>query len=164
MLIQRDLFTYFANAVPNASIVYTTASAYIDQQRLMNWISGPGQNALVAGSSPSSEVIPPDSSSNFFSGFFQYFTASVVRELSIAKDLDLFGPNDDSLTRWFKKRGITWIDPGIIWSAEELDQGLCPLCANIEKSVVRCTSHGSRERERQYMSLLFHPHDFSHEN
>lgn len=164
MLIQLDLFTYFANAMPNASIVYTTASAYIDQQRLMNWISGPGQNEIVAGSSPSSEVIPPDSSSNFFSGFFQYFSPSAVREISTAKDLDLFGPHDDSLTRWLKKRGISWVDPGIIWSVEELDQGICPLCASSEKLVVRCTSHGSREREKQYMSLLFHPHDSSHEN
>lgn len=164
MLIQRDLFTYFANAMPSAGIIYTTASAYIDQQRLMNWISGPGQDALVAGSSSSSEVIAADGSSNFFSGFFQYFSASVVRELAIAKDLDLLGPNDISLTRWLKKRGISWVDPGIIWSAEELDQGICPLCANSEKFVVRCTSHGSREREQQYMSLLFHQHGSSQEN
>lgn len=158
LAIQRDLLSHLASSPPIAGVLFVTASAYVDQERFIRWAKGPGRNVFVAGSNALAARSDGEPPLVFFSGFCQYFSWDAITVISQAQDFDFGVPNDEALTKWLLKRGIRWEDPGIAWFTTELEAGRCPLCEDGTKFVVRCTSHGAREREREFMARLNHAH------
>jgi hypothetical protein len=158
MSIQQDLFAYLAAGPPIGGVLMTTASAYVDLDRFRDWATGDGRDVFIAGANALSARADGLAPLVFLSGFCQYFSWEAIRTVAQAKDLDHSGPNDQALTRWLLDRGIGWCDPGIVWSTTDLESGRCPLCSDGSKFVVRCTSHGNREREREFMRQLDHQH------
>ena len=158
MSIQQDLFAYLAAGPHIAGVLMVTASAYVDLGRFRDWATGDGRDVFIAGANALSARADGLAPLVFLSGFCQYFSWEAIRTIAEAKDLNHSGPNDVALTRWLLDRGGGWRDPGIVWSTTDLESGICPLCSDGSKFVVRCTSHGNREREREFMRQLDHPH------
>ncbi len=125
-------------------------------ERVLRWIGNQGEGVVVGGSS--APDFDGSRCATFLSGFCQYFSWDAIRMLSVAEGLDRSVPVDIAFSRWLTDHGIEWVDPGIVWSTEEIELGLCPMCEDSNKTVVRCTSHGSRHREAAFMSALHHDH------
>lgn len=152
--LEQALLRYLAKSERIAGVLIVSASAYIDQRRLRQWVDRQEKGEVVVGGGRNPAASGPD----FLSGFCQYFSWEAIRILAQAKDLNHGVANDEALTKWLVERSITWRDPGIAWSTAELEAGSCPMCNDLKISVVRCTSHGSRSREAAYMKLLHHDH------
>ncbi len=153
---QIALIKHLAMGEEVAGAVFVTASAYVDQQRLATWIRRHEDGLFIGGSNALADR--GGMGRPFMSGFCQYFSWEAIRLLADAKDLDHSQLNDEALTAWLLSRGISWTDPGIVWFSEELDGGRCPLCEDPTRCVVRCTSHGARHREAEFMRQLNHRH------
>lgn len=158
LAIERDLLAYLAAAPPLTGVLFVTASAFVDQERFLRWVAGPGREVFVAGSNALAARDDGEPPLVFFSGFCQYFSWRAINVLARAEDFDFSVPNDVALTQWLLKHDIGWEDPGIVWFTTELEAGRCPLCEDRAKFVVRCTRHGERARERELMALLNHAH------
>lgn len=154
-LIQQQLLRHLASMFPNDGVVLVTASGFIDLARLQTWVSQCPPGVVIGGSSaPDSRG---NSSSTFLSGFCQYYSASAVKVLASAKDLDFSLLVDEAFSKWIIDHGYSWVDPGISWNFVD-NQGACPLCADSRITVVRCTVHGNRVAEAALMHSLDHVH------
>jgi hypothetical protein len=154
--IQCAMLRHLANGEPITGVLIVTASAYVDVQRVLRWIGHQGDGVVVGGSS--APDFDGSRDATFLSGFCQYFSWDAIRMLSVAEGLDRSVPVDIAFSRWLNEHGITWVDPGVEWDTRALDAGNCPICLHGNVTVVRCTSHGAREKEADYMRLLDHPH------
>ena len=156
MAIQMDMLKYLVAGPRFRGVLFVTSSAYVDVERFLNWVKFQGDGFVLAGSNALEKR--GGMGRPFLSGFAQYMSWSAVQSIAEAKDLDHSTPNDVALTKWLLARGLSWVDPGIEWFTDGLDAGQCPLCEDSSISIVRCTSHGAREKEAEYMRLLDHCH------
>ena len=152
MAVIRDI----AQGPTVSGVVFVTSSAYVDVRRIGRWVEDHSEGIVIGGSNARASV--EGDSGRFLSGFCQYFSWEAIQMLACARNLDHGLLNDEALSAWLVAHGHRWIDPGIVWSTEELELGRCPLCEDSHKTVVRCTSHGSRHREAAFMSALHHEH------
>lgn len=156
MAIRMDVLKFLTEEKHFKGVVFVTTSAYIEQKRLLHWISSMPQSIQVAGSN----ALPVEpGGKRFLSGFFMYFSWSIIEEMASARDFDHSLPDDGAITKWLEDREIAWADPGIEWGTDLLAAGTCPLCANPQTCIVRCTTHGEREREARFMQFLHHNHE-----
>lgn len=153
--IEKALLKYLVNGPKISGVLIVSSSAYVEKARLRAWVVGhlQGEVIISGGSNEHVSGLAP-----FFSGFCQYFSWEAIKVLANAKNLDHSLPNDEALTRWLVEHGLNWQSMRIGWSTTELDNGVCPMCDDEDMIVVRCTSHGSRWREAQYMRQLHHEH------
>lgn len=156
MAVQLDMLKYLGAGPRFRGVLFVTASAYVDVERFLSWVKLQGDGFVVAGSNALEKR--GGMGRPFLSGFAQYMSWSAVRSIAEAKDLDHSTPNDEALTKWLLAQGLSWVDPGIEWFTDGLDAGQCPICEDSSISIVRCTSHGSREKEAEYMTMLDHRH------
>ena len=154
--IQMAVLGYLASAPPRVGALFVTSSAYVDLQRYQSWAGQKGRGVLVAGSNALAESA--GDSAALLSGFCQYYSTEAIHLIAGSTGFDHSKLNDEAMTIWLTSRGIGWTDPGIVWNTDELIDGRCPLCSDPTKFVVRCTSHGSRDREAEHMRSLHHPH------
>ncbi len=155
MAIQQDLISALIRGPQFRGVLFVTASAYVDQRRLLAWVDKKGSESVVGGAHA---LARNGSTDAFISGFCQYFSWDILQRIACATDFDHSLPNDGALTKWLVAHGIPWEDLGIEWFTDDLAQGVCPLCADETICVVRCTSHGSRWREAEFMRKLHHWH------
>lgn len=155
VLIEQALLKYLSRGPKITGVLIVSASAYVEQSRLREWVRKQAPGEVVIGGGMNGSV---PSSPQFFSGFCQYFSWEAIKIVANAKNLNHGVPNDEALTDWLNLHRINWVDPGIVWSTTELDEGACPMCSDAKVAVVRCTSHGSRWREAAYMQQLHHSH------
>lgn len=141
-----------------AGVLFVTSSGYVEQGRLRRWLSSTDTPPFIAGSSATGGPESSQNAETFISGFCHYFSLESMQLVTSATDFDYSIANDEAWTKWFRSHQIDWDDLGIVWNTQQLEAGECPLCADSAKFVVRCTSHGSRERERGFMQALHHTH------
>lgn len=153
--IEQALLKYLSLGPKIAGVLIVSSSAYVEQARLREWVRNQAQGVVVVGGGMDGSV---PGSPQFFSGFCQYFSWEAIKIVANARNLNHGATNDEALTAWLISQGINWIDPGIAWSPVGQIAEACPMCENIRISVVRCTSHGSRWREANYMKRLHHSH------
>jgi len=148
----------FAAQSEISGVLMTTSSSYVDLLRYRAWVDSLPAGEYIAGSNALAN--PTDGSTPWvlFSGFCNYFSQVSIERVTAAKDIDHSALNDVARTQWLLKHGIAWANIGIVWNTEILEQGQCPLCLDPGMFVVRCTSHGSREREQGFMQALHHRH------
>ncbi len=155
VLIEQALLKYLSLGPRITGVLIVSASAYVEQSRFREWVRKQAPGEVVIGGGMNGSV---PGSPQFFSGFCQYFSWEAIKLVANAKNLNHGVTNDEALTTWLVSQGITWVDPGIAWSPEGQSNEVCPMCEDIKISVVRCTSHGSRWREADYMKQLHHKH------
>lgn len=156
MALRLDVLHALARGEAYRGVAFVTASAYVERRRLLNWINRQSVMPVVGGSDA---LANGDEPSSFLSGFFTYFSWEVVVRMASSRDFDHSLADDAATTKWLKSQGISWVDPGIHWDTSSMEMERCPLCDNLAASVVRCTSHGSRQKESEYMKKLHHNHD-----
>lgn len=156
MALRLDVLYALAQGRSYRGVAFVTASAYVDRRRLLNWVEHQATTNVVGGSNA---LVHENDASDFLSGFFTYFSWDLVKKMAQSRDFDHSLADDAATTKWLQARGIGWADPGIQWETTPLDEGLCPLCEDEALSIVRCTSHGARYKEAEYMRQLHHQHD-----
>ena len=157
LAIQKALMRFY-DGDEISGILFITASGYLDIARFRVWVDSLPEHEYIAGSNALANPVDGSEPMIFFSGFCHYFSRSSIRRVIAAKDFDHSVPNDESWTRWFLKKGISWHQIGIVWNTATLEIGQCPLCLDSTKFVVRCTNKESRESEASFMQQLHHEH------
>lgn len=159
LAIQLAAMEHVATGPRRPGMMFVTSSAYVDLARLRAWASANCDGVVIGGSNALSD--PRLDGSVLMSGFCQYFSWDAIRLISESADFDHGRLNDEAMTAWLVSHDLAWRDPGIVWSTDDVTAGRCPLCADPSRFVVRCTSHGSREKEAMFMARLHHAHSLA---